>query len=271
MPTTRQPPIFERVYASFIANDTVRVGWEFLPSACSAFKEPASYQLQRAETGEADADWVNIGLPATNAAFLVDDQPVSCGGISQSHYRVRITDAIGSVFVSPSTTLLGKLNGRDLLLAREIIRKSRVSDSLSEATGWLFKRKWSGEIAEDNVDELTGEVLRPHDNVSKGTRFIGGFYAPVEFGMVLSAYGTNNDRNLNSGQTDLIMQVGEAVAFPLVRTNDVWVDRDTDSRYYVGKVVYTAMVRNLPVLAKYELRQAKRSDPAFLLEVPSVE
>jgi hypothetical protein len=60
----------------------------------------------------------------------------------------------------------------------------------------------------------------------------------------------------------------EMVAYPLVDEYDVWVNKQTDERYYIHTISNKIEIRTVPVVLSVEMRPAAYSDVIYTIPIP---
>ena len=55
---------------------------------------------------------------------------------------------------------------------------------------------------------------------------------------------------------------------PLLQETDVWVNRETDDRYYIHSIQDVAEIRGVPLIANVEMRPAPYTDIAYTIPIP---
>lgn len=94
MPNTESYP-FASLAVDHVILGGSRIWWTILPEF--ADPGPHIFQLQVSLTGTHNArDWQNVGIPATDAVYLVDDDRRLFGNTLLTHYRVSLTTGVGT-------------------------------------------------------------------------------------------------------------------------------------------------------------------------------
>jgi hypothetical protein len=261
--------VFDRVHVSWLIAGGTRVFWDLLPE----FHDPLPYafQLQRGRTANPDADdWENVGLPVENTFYAIDGEQRVFGKSQWTHYRVMLTTGNG-IYYSDPTGLLGVLSARDWKLAREVIRQMRVRNRLDASEGYLCKRRTSGNKCPRCIDLQTQESKDGQCPICFGTTFQCGYYYPMP--CIFAALEPKTKRvhvhqGLQRGTIADVVVKGTMINCPLLDSNDVWIDKKTDDRYYIHTIQSIAERRGISILADVELRPAAYSDVIYTLEVP---
>jgi hypothetical protein len=107
--------VFERVRVLPRIAGGTRIEWT-LKSALQD-RSPYLFQLQVGKTGLHQADdWADVGLPATDTYYLLDDEQRVLGRTQYTHYRIVLTTT-SAVYYSPPAHCFGLLDFRHWRLA----------------------------------------------------------------------------------------------------------------------------------------------------------
>ncbi len=252
------PPVcetaFDRVWVTHATIGGTIVEWALKQNLNDP--GPFTYQLQLGRTGSnLSDDWVNVGLPVTNACLAVDDTQRLYGRTQWTHYRVRATTALAT-YVSPPEPVYGRMPYADWRRAREILRGWRVNLEKTPAgtKGSLLKRRLYG-TACDCLDEMTYGVRNPQHETCYGTGFVGGYFDPipcsyVEFPLKLTYNRTDDGRGtIQDGPNAWVKMLN----VPQVFSGDVWVNSNTDERWVVHEINSIAELRGVPLVISCQM------------------
>lgn len=258
---------FQRVDVDFKVQGGSRVTWEMARHFRG--RAPLNFQLQVGKTGSSTADdWQDVPNAAgTNVFTLSDPDARALGKLLTIHYRVKLVDRDGNLYYSEPATSEGGLSKAEWLDAREIIfRETLYNKKFAATDGYLLKAKRYGVDCTECLDPHTGEVTKSHCTTCKGTRWVGGYYAaiPAIFSQ-LSENPTRTHRDTQQNRATVHDEVkkGRFIGLPQIYSYDVWVDADSDQRYYIHSVNVLAHLRGVPLVYEVELRQADFKDVIY--------
>lgn len=258
---------FSRVYIDHLIVGNSRVYWEM----ATRFNDPLpwTFQLQFSEVGTPTAsDWLNIGQPVVNTFYAVDTQRRLFGKELKTNYRIRLTTSRGTYF-SPAQSVFGKLNKHDWLMGREITRKELLRlQKYTAVQGYLLIAKRSGTVC-SCVDPLTGEVTNSNDTTCYGVGYVGGYYDPFPctfFDLTTDQRSEALDLQAR-GMIDDQLREGRFIGYPTISVRDVFVDRDSDERYYFKKIQIKAAIRDVPIIVSPALLLAPYTDVIYSFPV----
>lgn len=255
---------FDRVYADHLVEGNTRVYWELKPDFGG--KRPYAFQLVVGESGNPLADdWVEVGPELTDTYTTVDTERRARGMQLTVHYRVRLTDANGFVYYSPPVSVLGNLSARDWLNAREMLRQQRLRlKAFAGVRGFLLKRKRAGTPCYLCIDPGSNTILDSDCQVCHGTRFVRGYFKAMPL-----VYADTEEtpfseaRTVETGTAMPLLVQATFLGTPLLSTDDLWVDGDSDRRYSIRTVQVVVRVRSLPILSRVTMRQLDLDDAAY--------
>jgi hypothetical protein len=268
-PTASCTTVFDRVVVSYLIPGQTRVAWTLR----SDFLDPGPYafQLQVGTTASNDSnDWVNVGLPVNNMFFAIDPVQRVFGKTNWTHYRIVLTTKQGTYFSLP-TGLLGTLGHRDWRLAREIVRKETIDHRLASQQGYLLKRRVTGVKCPICLDFQTDNVLNPECPSCYGTSFECGYFYPVACvwaKMRPKAYHTHLDNEIRGTVKDVFVGA-RMLMTELFEEEDVWVNKDSDDRYFVHDIVHASEIRGVPIIGDpITLRLIPYSSIIYTIGIP---
>jgi hypothetical protein len=208
-------------------------------------------------------------LPVTDIYSITDDTKRDFGQLHLTHYRVVVTSSSG-VYASEPQSCLGNLSPRDWLKAKSAIRmESLALRKGSGQEGYLLKRRLFGTRCSLCTDMLTGEVRDSKCPECYGTGFTGGYHPAYPcFYVNTNPAGFRSHRDqLAAGNHQLTIQ-GRMINVPQVFSYDVWVDKDTDQRWFIHRIQAAVEVQGVAViLYPVEMRLAPFTDQVYKVPV----
>lgn len=262
--------IFDRVRVRPTIQHGAYIEWRLHPQFEDP--EPHVFQLQAGTTGLRGADdWVNVGLPAGDTFYLLDDQQRVFGKTQWIHYRVKLTTSAGVYYSAPQHAW-GDLKFKFWRKLRAVQRlwskKLRLTHMGQE--GFLLKRKITGaqpEPGEGSIDFLTFENVNPQNPDTVGTEYLGGYYDPVPCIYASLDRVVRREHLDKTGTENKIVVKARMLATPQLDEEDVWVDKDTDFRWYLHRIEHLVEVQGVPAIVQAELRLAPFTDSIYGIEI----
>lgn len=255
---------FERFHVSYYNTGGTKVEWGL--HRLFADPEPHTFQLQGATGPVAGADWQNVGLPAANVFFLLDDEQRLYGMTDDWYYRVVLTTPVRA-YTSKALSSQENLDFRDWRLASEMVRKERLRlHGYTGTDGLLLKRKRLGTRCPECTDPLTGEVNNSNCETCQGTGLTAGYFAavPAYFELPPSQSDEQLDNLQAAGHVNNVVYPGVRVlGEPQLDVYDVLVDEKAGCRYVVRSVQEAALVRGYPVVTTLTARRLPFGDRAY--------
>ncbi len=245
------------------------MSWELAPGFQDPF--PHVFQLQVGRTGLSTADdWEPVGLTVENTFFAIDDSKRLYGKTNWTHYRICLQTPVATYFSQP-VNAWGNLSQRDWRLAREIKRQELLRlRKFAGQQGFLLKRRLYGPPCTECIDFQTGEVRNSNCVECLGTGFLRGYFDPIScffVDMELIKRHEERDGMKMRGTINDIVVPARLCAEPQVNENDVWVDEDTDHRWYFHTIQHLAEIKGVPLVVKAELRLAPFTDVIYKLNI----
>jgi hypothetical protein len=203
-------------------------------------------------------DWEEIAGPLTDTCQYIDTLKWNWNKDKNTFYRVRFM-VDGEWQLSTPTQAIGKWSRSDYLKAKEICRKEYLRMKIAGESGILLKRKEWGTKCTHCTDYDTGESVTSRCRYCLGTRIVGGYYAPI----TLPVVGDPNSKNTSfkqQGQAHDEVRTVRAVAYPLISTDDIWINENTNERWQVGQIQTVAEIRRIPIVQVLQLKLIPQND-----------
>jgi hypothetical protein len=261
MPRTKDS-VFYNVRVDYAMRGTPRITWTVRPRFLDP--QPWRFQLQVSRDGSA---WSDVGIEFENTFFALDDQQRLYGKDMRIVYRVKMTTDSDTYYSEPAQPF-GWLRKRQWLVAREIIRRHTLQvkqRGLRALDGYLLKRKIEGTLCSCR-DHHTGGIKNSDCSLCHGTGFLDGYWQAIENTMLdLSPelHGTQQDNQMARGTvTDMLAQ-GRFVGIPVINRRDIWIDKESDRRYYIWDVDNQAEINQVPIIVNANLKLAEASDAIY--------
>lgn len=246
---------FELVTTDHLVEGNSRVSWTIKQNF--AGRTPYTFQLQVGESGNPLADdWKDVGPALTNTYVALDPEKRTLGAQLTTHYRIRLTDANSNTYYSLPATVLGSLIFRDWLNAREMLRQQKLRlKQFAGVRGFLLKRKRSGEECTVCLDPDSNTVTDSACPVCKGTRFVAGYYRalPLTYADLTPQEFTEHRTGGPEGWSLPMIVQALFLGAPMLSSGDVWVDGESDARYYIETIKVSARVRGVPLLLEAKM------------------
>lgn len=227
---------------------------------------PFTFYLQWAE--HAADEFTDIAGPTTGL-LLVDSEQRQFSKFPHSVYRIRMVAGSDEYFSDPED-VLGRWNRHDYLIAREIVRREFVRfQKLSGSPGRHLARMQWGVACPQSTDYQTGMNNDADCRTCAGTGFVGGYHAPTELWIEYSELSVRGQRDENVGVRADQVRSGRIVACPYVTSKDIWIDDNTDRRWFVESKRELAAVAGKTIIWGVELRLVEPSNIAYDLPIAS--
>lgn len=227
---------------------------------------PYRFTIQLGSTeSNASSDWQTVGH-TSDSFFFIDPTPRHDTIASDPVYRIILNTQCGEYIGAPLSSSR-YMNNRQWKLASEIIRKELLRhSSFASKEGYLLFRKRFGLKCAQCTDKYTGEILKPDCISCYGTGISGGYHPPMpaqfaDMDLIQKRFYISPSGD-QSGLGTVISPTTKArfVGYPSIRSYDVWIDKNSDDRYYIHTVADAARVGNSVVVQIAELRLAHPND-----------
>ncbi len=247
--------VFSRLRVDYLVVGGSRVAWELVSSMQDA--GPYYFQLQIGRHGVEDDDWTTIGAPVVDGSYAIDPEHRLWGMTQWAFYRVRL-QTNSNVYFSRPQPPWGNLSQLDWNLVANMQVTQKLSFMHEGVPGLLLKRKVYGTKCTECTDFQTGEVTVSDCPSCYGTGFEGGYWAGPSCcytKMSLPKRREQRDGGQARGMVNDIAIQAEMLAEPFLSEEDVWINRDTDERWFIHEISHKVEWRSYPVVLNVEMRK----------------
>lgn len=262
MPRTKTS-VFYQVRVDYAMRGTTRVTWEIRPR----FPDPLPWLFRLQVSRNGGNTWESVGVEIANVFYAYDDEPRLFGKDMRIVYRIQMTTDTDTYY-SEAAQPFGWLRKRQWLVAREIIRRHTLQvkqTGLRSLDGYLLKRRIEGTRC-TCLDPYTGGITNHDCADCHGTGFVDGYWQAVEncmLDMSPEAHGTQRDNQLMRGTVTDMVARGKFVGIPVLNRGDIWLDKESDRRYYIWNVQNVSEINQVPIIVTAELRLAEATDAIY--------
>ena len=255
-------------HMNVVADGGTLIQWELK----SDFLQPGPYTffIQSAMSATSDdTEWTSV-TRVVDTCWAKDYTNYIRGKELSLFYRVVLVDGDRNIFYSDPQRTGSQWSKRDWRLAREIIRKENlVLEKYTGIPGYLLKRKWFGTACPECTDTYgTGEPMDSTCTTCYGTGIAGGYYDPFDYTLSLEPEKRLTKINDQNGELmTVVTKLGRGLAYPHIQYLDVWVDSQTDQRFYIHNIANVARLRNIQLVVTMELRLASADDVIYKIPI----
>jgi len=214
----------------------------------------------------------NVSDSYTDTDFVISNKS------QRGYYRVALRRNIDGLWLdSYPYGIYQRLTDREHGILRiGIMNEIRDARFVNGIPMWHFLPRTEGELS-DHIDPDSGQVtgvdcpdVAPEDD-SYGQKYKGGFYKPclTWVRMRASKVADTKDRSDGLGTEDPTVHQCRFLPFPELRRGHLFVDPQTDNRYWVGENVRSYLLRGIAPLAwEGTLELIDRNNPVYRLPTP---
>lgn len=210
--------------------------------------------------------WIDISGPVINQYFYKETGRSLINKSSVLYFRV-VLDAGGKRYFSSVLQPYGDIVKKDYLIAREIMRKEVLHmRGLAGVAGSVYSLATFGPACRFCRDPITGEIRDSDCKKCFGTGRLHPYSGPYDCWMSFSEDSKHQHQDDGVGTFEHKMFNVRLVANPVVKKNDVLIDRGSDKRYYVNQAQVVAEIRRIPVVQNLVVMEAPVSDKIYELK-----
>lgn len=262
---------FKRVAVTHVTKGGSLVCWEMAPTFFPI--GPLHFYVDLGWPGT--DEWTALNAePIVDDCCFIDTCQRNWKTLNEVYYRVRLVlpNVEGCpVYKSQPTSAIGRLDRKDWLRARDIVRREHLQQRKVDGTaGFLLKRKKFGVKCTRCTEWDTSEITDSNCPICYGTGIVGGYYPGVEF--YLTPTG-GWDRKINVAtpprgtNADITDGGNRCMLYPLVDTKDIWVEADADARYIIDSFKVLAEYKGLPLVGSLKMSLAPGSHIVYSVPI----
>lgn len=268
-----------------VYSGAVYVQWDYTPEA--GVFGATTFELYR--SGSPEGPWVKAADSVVDTVFALDSMKLAEDAdhtqlqsvVRALYYRVVATDAEGNVGESVPADIDGNRAGdvfqqgplasastskRKFLLRRKIIRdESLAFRKLNGVEMRVLKRRHFGTPCPVCVDTLTKLTTKAKCFSCFSTGWLGGYFNPISTYARLSPTPASSVLTAE-GKSDINTTTITLLNYPLVATDDLLVEPETDDRWRVAQMAPTT-IRKIAVHQRVSVTLLPRSSPEYKIPV----
>lgn len=251
---------FTSIQASIGVHNERIISWTMQPNA--AYPEDFILQVENSRSG---GPWEVLDNTLANSCFYVDTRRRNYNKYMNECYRLRLIiphDTGDEEYVS-DIVQAGQFKAYPFSSeAMNVIQQAEKAMELSGVTGVLLKKKHWGVRCTHCTDFDNQMTVNEHCPWCLGTGFEGGFYNGISMPLI------KDKVEADERQGEAYVEEGEkitarCIAYPWIRYADVWVEDDTNKRYFVKHVTPAAAYKQIPLIYSIELTKIEYTDVMY--------
>lgn len=252
-------PVFTRLETAVRTYGGTVIAWEL--NKLFRANAPLTFNVYASRSGV--GGW-SLVASEQDACLAVDPYRWLYAVAPHLFYKVILRDADGNEYESHVHQMLSDFNQHDMAIVRDMLRKETLRNTrYAGQHGYLLKRRRWGTLCTVCTDWDTGEVKNASCTTCYGTGFVGGYFRPVHYWVSPSAPGvkrrTEHQPEAQAVTEDRVRAV-RGINCPWLDSYDVWVESNTDRRYFVHSVQEITYRDMAIIFDPIELRLAPATD-----------
>lgn len=240
-------------------------GFMFMWEIYGGFNQPPPWIFNVEQSSSPTGDWKDISGPIEGAFFYHEDRRILINKSAVLYFRLRMRVG-GDTYFSAVIQPYGDLGRKDFLIAREIMRKEVLHmKGMAGVFGSLYSLTTFGPPCRACRDPITGDIRDSECKVCMGTGRMNPYSGPYDAWMTFTEDSKHQHQDDGLGTFEHRMFNVRVVANPVVKKNDIIIDRGSDKRYYVNQASVVAEIRRVPIVQVLTVSEAPVSDNAYTL------
>lgn len=146
--------------------------------------------------------------------------------------------------------------------AKNVIQQAEKAIELSGVTGVLLKKKHWGVRCTHCTDFDDQMTVNEHCPWCLGTGFEGGFYNGISMSIIKDKIDAEEKQGDDCVEEGELIQA-RCIAYPWIRYADVWVEDETNKRYFVKHVTPASSYKQIPLIYSIKLLKIEYTDVMY--------
>ena len=244
---------FKSLKIFILANNARALSWEFSPGI-----EVPEDALLSVEYSRAGGTWQTLveGLPLCYC--YIDKRVTNRNKYNNDYYRIRLDSADQQYYSDPQQAGIS-LSYPYSSQASNLIRLAQKEMKETGRTGYLMKKIVYGQkcpICKQFEDDAP---VNEHCPCCLGTGFKGGYYRAFPMN-ILQAGQSRMQGVQQHGATHSVILQAKCTAWPIIELGDVWVDDNTNERFYIQGADVASKFKHVPLIYNLKMHLIEQSD-----------
>lgn len=244
---------FKDLKVFILADNSRALSWEFQANV----NIPANASLS-VEYSRAGGTWQILaeGLDVCNC--YIDCRRTNRNKYNNDYYRVKLSGDDQEVYSQPQqagVTLSYPYSSE----AKNLIRLSQLQMAKTGRTGYLMKKIVYGNkcpICKQFDDDAP---VNEHCPCCLGTGIQGGYYRAIPMNILQSGQSSLEAVRQIGASRAVVLQA-KCTAWPIISLGDVWVDDNTNQRYYIEQADVASKYKHVPLVYQLKMHLIELSD-----------
>jgi hypothetical protein len=245
---------FEVIACYPVYPQSVFVHWRMLYDKI----DPGAYRFNIYRSGGPQGPWDKVTVQPVDRIDYNDADQNLLSKYREVYYYIEAISSRGTKYYSPVKNLVRVVERSEYTTAMEINRQEMLL--LKNYAGievHIFKKRHFGDNCEC-FDTSTNTIITKNCPICGGTRYKGGYFAPIKTYANISPDRKSNQEG-GEAKVEISRASGWMTAYPIVSPDDIFVELDTNRRWVI-KLVENTELRRFPVKQTLTLNELSHSE-----------
>lgn len=225
---------------------------------------PWKFYIERSQAP--NGPWELISPEIVNQYRWDDNRKVLLNKNEILHFRLTMVTPV-KMYYSAIIKPYGDLNSKEFYIASDIMRREILHlKNMAGTEGQLYLISTFGPKCTKCIDPINGHVRDSSCPKCFGTgrdpAYNGPYNVWLSFSPIIRTTQMSPD---GTGTREIKPFEIRMIGTPVVKKNDVVIDKKSDKRYYVDDVKVVAELRRIPLIQMLSVREAPVSDVIYKL------
>lgn len=230
--------------------------WSLKPGV--DYPQDAVLSVEYARAGQ--DDWTQLATNLQQVCTWIDYDKRNYDKVTNDYYRLKLSSVSdGFTYYSQAESADSSLVYPQQSYARNMIRLAQKQIQLTGRAGVLLKKKTWGQRCPYCTDFANDDPINEHCHYCLGTGILGGYYPGIPMGL-LDKSDQQQYRIGQDGMQQTMIMNAKCVAWPWIHLGDVWVDSNTNQRFYIMQASVASRYRSIPIMYSLQLNTIELTD-----------
>lgn len=244
---------FKALKIFILANNARALSWQY-----AAGVEIPEDALLAVEYSRAGGTWQTLAENLPVSYCYIDSRVTNRNKYNNDYYRVRLQSQGMTYYSDPQQAGIS-LNYPYSSQASNLIRLSQLEMSKTGRTGYLMKKIVYGQKCPVCKQFEDDTPVNEHCPYCLGTGIKGGYYRAFPMN-ILQSGESRAEAVQQHGAVQAVVMQAKCVAWPIIELGDVWVDDNTNERFYIEGAAVASKFKHVPLLYNLKMHLVELSD-----------
>lgn len=244
---------FQSLKVFILADNSRALSWQFKAGIQLPYDATVSVEYSRA-----GGTWQTLADGISGCNCYVDRRRTNRNKYHNDYYRLKLCGDNQELYSQPQQAGIN-LSYPYSSQAKNLIRLSQLEMAKTGRTGYLMKKKVYGKKCPVCTQFHDDAPVNQHCPCCLGTGIQGGYYKAIPMNILQSGQSSMEAVQQIGAARAVVLQA-KCTAWPIISLGDVWVDDNTNDRYYIEQADIASKYKHVPLVYQLKMHLLEQSD-----------